>query len=517
MNHAHERSAQSRLKHFMNRLLLRPRTLSRRFTVWLFLTMLVLLILYSVVQYVVLMRWLMRDEIEKTKEMLAQIETYMASEFSRPSWDMAKIQEGINARLPEDDTLEVRDPSGKILWMIGKQREFDQMVEHSSGTTGESQEGSSNDVGDKTEWEGWFDREHVLKLQSTVRSSLQTYQLTLIHPLTRMDEWIQTFVNVLMLGLIAALFISIVLAMFLSQWMLRPIRALIRTFQKIQNKDLSARAPLSSTEDELNQLSRTFNQMMDRVEASFVKQKQFTADAAHELRTPLAAISGHVRLLRRWGKDDPEQLIQSLEAIDEETARLTHLVEQLLTLSRLELDDRASIWNGLNGDLEERCNIHDAYETGARLLVDFRTMYPSFKFTYDIRNGKHNHPSAIDESYLARRIALPCALLRQLFMIILDNAVKYSAEQEKVHFIGETMDQGLVFYIIDHGLGIPDHEKPRVFDRFYRVDTARRRGGSGIGLSIAKMLVDHAGGRIELANTDGCGTTVKIVLPFISD
>lgn len=500
----------------MKRLLLRPRTLSRRFTVWLVLTMLVLLILYSFVQYVVLMRWLMRDEVEKTRERLVQIETYMASLLHRPSWDDAKIQEDLKARLPEDDTLEVRTLSGEMLWMIGKQREEHQSGEPAKAVDGdgEGQEGPQNDVGDKTEWEGWFDSEHVLKFQSTVHSPSQTYQLTLIHPLTRMDEWIQIFVNVLMLGLIAALIVSVVLAMFLSQWMLRPIRSLIRTFQKIQDKDLSARAPLSSTEDELNQLSRTFNQMMDRVQASFVKQKQFTADAAHELRTPLAAISGHVRLLKRWGKDDPEQLMQSLEAIDEETARLTHLVEQLLTLSRLELDDHASILNGLHDDPEERCNIAHAYETGARLIADFRAMYPSFTFTYDIRNGKHHDPSAQDGSHTARRIALPCTLLRQLIMIILDNAVKYSTDRKRVDVIGETTDQSLIFYMIDYGLGIPDDEKTRVFDRFYRVDTARKRGGSGIGLAIAKMLVEHAEGRIELGDTEGGGTTVTIVLPF---
>lgn len=179
------------------------------------------------------------------------------------------------------------------------------------------------------------------------------------------------------------LIVAAVGAAIASGWVLRPVRALLDAVHRVEQETFSTRVPVPPGEDELTALSRAFNRMMDRVEAAFERERRFTTDAAHELRTPLAAILGHVRLLRRWGKDDPRRLGDGLRAIETEAERLERLVGQLLALSRLE--------RGLKEEVVGTCDGRAVLDA---IVRDAAAAYPGPDRPGRGRRGRHagGHP-----------------------------------------------------------------------------------------------------------------------------
>jgi signal transduction histidine kinase len=233
--------------------------------------------------------------------------------------------------------------------------------------------------------------------------------------------------------------------------------------------------------------------MMDRVEHSFNQQKQFIEDASHELRTPLAVLEGHVSLLKRWGKHEPEILDESLEAITQETKRLQGLVKELLDLTRAE---------SLQTQTPAQTEIASVLEHVVRSL---EVLYPEFLF--DLQNTAEEQV----------KIAVQPEHVEQILFIVLDNAIKYSTQQKRIDILAQQYDDKLVIEITDYGEGIPAKDLPFVFDRFYRVDKARSRkvGGTGLGLSIAHRLMTAYHGTIGMRSEEGKGTTVELRFPIL--
>jgi len=277
---------------------------------------------------------------------------------------------------------------------------------------------------------------------------------------------------------------------------LAPVNAIVRSVQEISEEDLSQRLPVNSRRDELGRLALTFNELLARLEVAFdereetlASQRRFVANAGHELRTPLSSILGYTRLLRDWGLQDPEVAIESLEAIEREATRMSELVEEMLDLARGD--------EGLPLELEE---------------VDLREVASAAVEATRVASG--DKVKLVYEPPLAAITArVDVDRVRQALGILLDNAVKYTPEGGMVIVRVQHDGKDAELEVSDTGIGIPAAHLPYIFDRFYRVDSARSHAGSGLGLSIARQIAELHGGAITVTSQPGRGSTFTLRLP----
>lgn len=292
-----------------------------------------------------------------------------------------------------------------------------------------------------------------------------------------------------------AVLISIVLGggtgLFLANRALVPIQAITRTAQQISERDLSKRITRPLVDDELGQLAQTFNTMLDRVEGAFQRQQHFTADAAHELRTPLSIMQTGIDVVLSQARD-AAQYRAALEAVQEEAQRLTSLTVGLLTLARA--DSHTLTLNREVTDLSLLINT----------VIDQVTAV------------------AEQKQITIQREIVPCLALNmdegriiQLALNLIENAVKYTPEGGAVTVIVVQTGDTVSLSVADTGPGIPPEYLPRVFDRFYRTDRSRSRdqGGVGLGLAIAQHIAQLHGGEINVWSQVGVGTRFTVTLP----
>ncbi|HEV2292960.1 MAG TPA: ATP-binding protein [Tepidisphaeraceae bacterium] len=222
-------------------------------------------------------------------------------------------------------------------------------------------------------------------------------------------------------------------------------------------------------------------------------RKEFVANVSHELRTPLTLISGFVETLRDGAFDDPERARQYLATVQKHSEQLANLIEDLLSLSRLESDSKLR---------NPRVLRLPALVEKVRELLLPAAQKKNQHLSVEVRGDPP--PALADVADLERAISN-----------LLDNAIKYTPEGGTIRIVVSTQDRDPLVQVIDSGVGIPAGDLPRVFERFYRVDRSRSRemGGTGLGLSIVKHVVQRHGGTIEAASTPGAGSCFTIRLP----
>lgn len=259
----------------------------------------------------------------------------------------------------------------------------------------------------------------------------------------------------------------------------------------ISSQNLNLRLNVSDSTDELVEFALTFNRMMDRIENAYDKQKQFVSDASHELRTPIAVIQGYARMLERWGKDDKDILQESISAINKESKNMQDLVDKLLFIARNDKDTLVLVKNTFN--------MSELIQELARDTCMLETQHEIKSFV---------EPDVIVYGDRDR--------IKQALRIFVENALKYTDPRGTITLSLTVDDSCAVAVVKDTGRGIPEKDLPNIFDRFYQVDTARERdkGGHGLGLSIARIIILRHGGRIKVASKLGEGTLFSIYLPI---
>ena len=271
---------------------------------------------------------------------------------------------------------------------------------------------------------------------------------------------------------------------------LAPVQRMTEAARRISAVNLGDRIVLANPRDELGRLGSTLNAMLDRIDRAFAATLRFTADAAHELRTPLASIrtEAEVALLARRS---PEDYQETLRSVVEEAERLARLADRLLLLS-LEDSGPSLERRSVRLDLAARDAARDASEASRRAGLTLQI-----------------------EPMPALEVEGDPDLLRQVLDNLLDNAVKSTGDGGTVTVRGHRDGHLAIVEVIDTGVGIPEEALPRIFDRFYRVDPSRSRrsGGTGLGLSIARAVIERHGGTIDAASAVGRGSTFRAVLP----
>ena len=277
----------------------------------------------------------------------------------------------------------------------------------------------------------------------------------------------------------------------LNRRVLAPIRDITSIAATLSENNLSNRINIAGTQNELKDLANVINRMLDRIELSYNSQKQFVSDASHELRTPISVIRGYTDMLRRWGKDDPAVLEEAISAISQETEGMKELVESLLFLAR---HDKKTLMMEISS--------FDPAELTAEVQKEEAMVHTEHTFTV----------SRAD----AMQISADRGMVKQVLRILCDNAVKYSPAGSEVTLSCQQDPGGkCVLSVADRGQGISREDLPKIFDRFYRSDKARKsdNGGHGLGLSIARIIVVAHDGKISVRSKPGEGTVFSVALP----
>ncbi len=280
---------------------------------------------------------------------------------------------------------------------------------------------------------------------------------------------------------------------FLARRALKPVEKIAQTAREIGEGDLSQRINVN-TKDELGRLAATLNEMIGRLEKAFQRQKQFTSDASHELRAPLAVIEAESTLALQQERPSSDYQ-RSLEIISQESRQMSSLVDQLLTLARA--DAGKEQWNFAEVDLAKLIS---------NLSIDVEVLCQEKGLSFQLGQTQDLVVKG-DE-----------ARLRELFMNLLDNAIRYTPAPGTVSISFRREGQMAVIAITDTGIGIPAEDMPFIFERFYRVNKSRSRaeGGTGLGLAISRHIAEAHRGKIEAESRVGAGSIFSVWLPLQS-
>ncbi|HET6693766.1 MAG TPA: HAMP domain-containing sensor histidine kinase [Pedococcus sp.] len=304
-------------------------------------------------------------------------------------------------------------------------------------------------------------------------------------------------------GLIGTLVLvlSLVLARYAVRRAFRPLTRIEDTAAAIAAGDLTQRVPVRQADDEVTSLSRSLNTMLARIESSFAvreaseeRMRQFVADASHELRTPLATVRGYAELYRQGAVRDPEAVGSAMERIEAESDRMSGLVEDLLTLARI--DDAPEVELGPV----------DLTVLAADAVADARVRAPERRISLLGLDGPVGQSVVVGSE----------PKLRQVVTNLVANALRHTPTGTPVEVAVGVDAEGVALEVRDHGPGVAPEVATKVFERFYRADPSRGRGaggGSGLGLAIVAAIVALHHGRVGVAETPGGGATFVVRLP----
>lgn len=276
---------------------------------------------------------------------------------------------------------------------------------------------------------------------------------------------------------------------FLSQRVLSPLKRITNSAARVTGQDLSQRVPVPRSNDEMKEMAVTINRMLDRLQESFDTQRRFTADASHELRTPVTAIQGHSNYLLRRTRPDPEQ-VDSLTVIRRESERMAKLVNDLLELARADA--------GFSIEAEPM----NLVEVAENVHLEVAPVAGSTEIT-------------VSSPRPVMQVMGDSTRLKQVVLNLVQNALNAGAGRITIGFNEEQGE--VVMEVLDDGPGIPENALPHLFERFYRVDGARstRGNGSGLGLAIVNWIVQQHGGAVEVESRVGEGSVFRVRLPAI--
>lgn len=340
-----------------------------------------------------------------------------------------------------------------------------------------------------------IDRRPFRFMRQTFTANGHVYTATMGTPTDDVRETLDLFGSYLLMFAPLLFLIAGGVGYWLSRRALRPVDAIVSTARDIGGANLNSRLQKLNTGDELQRLSDTLNQMLDRIETAFLRVTEFTADASHELRTPVSLIRTEAELALRRSRGEAEYK-ESLRHILLEAERTTALIEQLLSLARADSGREALSMQSV--DLREAL---DGVIEGWQQVATIRNL----QFSASV--GTHEIAVMGDET-----------AVRRLVGILLDNAFKYTPAPGSVQLRLAKVGEDAVITVQDSGIGIAQEEQAKIFERFYRIDKARTRaqGGAGLGLAIAQWIVQQHRGTISVESHPGQGSTFRVELPLIA-
>ncbi|WP_294430747.1 cell wall metabolism sensor histidine kinase WalK [uncultured Treponema sp.] len=301
------------------------------------------------------------------------------------------------------------------------------------------------------------------------------------------EEIFSKLPRALLFTAIPILFLSFLISFFITKNTIKPVAKITKAAQSVTIENLSDLLPISGYDDEIDELSKTFNQLFLRLKRDFERERQFSSDVSHELNTPLTVISGQTGLLLRWGKENPEQLEKSLNAIKNEAKTMQAIIANLLQISRIE-----------SGRIKPQISEVSLDSLFSWLTEEFASVAQNLTIETESSNLTLNTDSE---------------MLHQVLTILISNSLKYAGESCTIRISAKKQDNRITIEESDDGPGFSEKALPHIFERFYRADESHTRkiAGSGLGLAIAQTLCNALGAKIKARNMipHGAGFTIE--------
>jgi heavy metal sensor kinase len=452
-------------------------------TAWYTAVLTLALLLFGVFSWVAVREVLFHAVDEELEDRVAGVRKFMDNQIASLSVEEIRDEFKEHSVLgPGGDLFQVCDAQGVWLYRSASLEEADVPIERPAAL-------KKPGLGESRLVKGVSVR--FLSRPVTVLGKLYTVQVAALTG--EIEEGLARFRWTLVLLIPAVLAIATGGGWWMSRRAVAPVDEITASARSIGESSLSRRLPVPGTNDELDRLSLTLNQMLERIEDAFRRVTEFTADASHELRTPIALVRTTAELALRKQRSEGDYRA-ALEEILNEAERTTGLIENLLTLARADAG-KAQLERS---PLDAASLLLEAGEQAGKLAAQ-----KEISFThYPLDPG----PQIVGDA----------GALRRLLLIVLDNAVKYTPPGGSVTLMGRTEGERLHVEVRDSGIGIAAPDLPHIFERFYRADKSRSRdsGGAGLGLSLAKWIAGAHGGEIFVESAIGKGSVFRLVFPL---
>ena len=467
-----------------------------KLTLWYVLILGILLISFSSFLYLTLSKSLYRDVDNKLRSLAELIASESASPLSK--FGLGSIDEALETSMnlkPIGKFIQVLDESGRIgrksdnLRNVQLPISLNALKNASNGLISFETNHSLQNAPLRIVTFPVMENKHITKIVQ-VASSLED-----------VEDALNTLFIILMITVPLALMVAILGGQFLANKALKPVDNVTQTARVITSRNLNQRIKPLKVRDEISRLIDTFNEMISRLDQSFRQIKQFSADASHELKTPLTILKGEVEVTLRRERTLHEYE-QTLRSNLEEINRMSQIVDDLLLLSKADTGELRLDREDIN--LTEILN-----EVVAQLNILIQSK------NLQIETSNHNESIHIFGDPLR---------IRELFLNLIENGIKYTEKEGSIRITvakdtpqpgGEETEFAKIVFS-DTGIGIAREDQEKIFDRFYRVDKARSRdqGGSGLGLSICKWIVEAHKGEIKVESEIGKGSSFTVKLPL---
>ena len=466
-----------------------------RLTLWYTAAMALVLVVLASATYFVIRRDVVRradaQAVELADSFLSTVDAEMGDATKPDSMD-----DGIGAAISEhrfrDVVFAVFDPQGDVLALSPG-------GEMPGGATGPTREAMAASLAPLLHEASVFNSARVggRRYRTYVRPfsiDQQKATLVVLQSLHRQNEFLETLAKTFWIVIPLAILLSSVGGYLLAKQSLSPVVAMSAEASRIGADNLHDRLHVQNPRDELGQLAASFNELLDRLDLSFERQKRFVADASHELRTPVAILCGEADVTLSQQTRTEQEYRESLAILREEAKRLKHIVEDLFTLARADAGQHPLAPADFYLD-----------ELVAECARNVRTLASAKTIALTCDAGGEM-PIHADE-----------ALVRRMLMNLLDNAIKFTPEGGQVALRAGAVDGIYQVKVEDSGPGVPADLQDKIFERFFREDKARSRnesgGGAGLGLAIASWIASAHGGKLELTRSDPQGSTFTATLP----
>jgi two-component system OmpR family sensor kinase len=469
--------------------LLKIETVRTRLTVWYVAVLAVMLVLVGGLIYVLLARALYARIDDGLQDLMQIAMTSLANDLAEGQ-DTEDAARSTAAELASKrQTLAIYDVGGQLLAHEGPDDRLAFSLPRPDTIPGG--EALLMTVGETRDTD---DRHRLAVRRVTVPPSGTQYIVVAGSDLEPTDEELESLREILGYVVPLALIVAGFGGWFLARQSLSPVVAMAERARRIGVEDLSGRLPVVNPRDELGRLAETFNELLGRLESSLTLQRQFMADASHELRTPVATARTAASVALQQPRRDEADYRQTLEIVEQQTIRLSRIVDDMFTLARADAGNYPVRSTAMYLD-----EVVDDVVRAARVLASPK----------DVAIEAVTEPSAAytgDED-----------LIRRLIVNLLDNAVRHAPRSSTVRAELHRALQGYTISVTDCGPGIPPEVRPHLFERFYRVSAARERGqsdgGAGLGLALARWIANVHGGDVALAHSSEDGTTFTVSLP----
>lgn len=389
------------------------------------------------------------------------------------------------------ENLVSKDTSAMLLNASGKPVEAGGDFVRSEASYYRQSLSGNNEVRYITKKDGGFSLVVLIPLRKVSDPSVVMGLVRLSTPLAPLEKILARQKLILMAGIILTVFAGALIGFWITTVSLKELSNMVRTCNEIAGGNLTRRINLPGANDEIGQLAKAFDNMINRIEELFKTQTRFVANAAHELRTPMAALQGSLEVLMRGAQDDRNSFLRLTRGMYREITRLSRMSEQLLDLTGI---NTSPAIHGKSLDIKELVTEFIQY---AQVIAEERKLVVA---------GDSGLYITVDPD-----------LFKQILFNLTDNAIQHTENSGTIQFSWELNGQDIHIHISDNGCGIESAALPHIFEPFFRGDSSRSRvhGGTGLGLTIVKKLTELNGGQITADSIPGEKTVFTLIFPSV--